>query len=165
MSETCLVNLKDFKCGFEELNNLSKQIVKYAVDHDLAVFFCSDYMHDFTVKAGMKSYFFMSDSFLYENCEFLSLDYDSCREINTIEKFYERFHFFGDIVEILQKNKVQKIEIYISEDALSDVDRFDEIASTSKSIVKDLYDVIILNNEDSCFFRSTKFIIENQITA
>lgn len=161
MSELCLVNLKDYDGGFDEYDDLSRQIVKYAANNHLAAFFSSDYMSDFVEKIGMKTYFFMSDSFLYENCEFLSLDYDAYHEIDTLEKFAKKFYFIRDIVDILITNRVKTIEIYVSESDVLDGCDFDEKVSYSQTIIKDLYDVIILNNKDSHFFNSTKFIIKS----
>lgn len=74
MSAICLIVLKEPNLEFDDFNELSKKLVRFAVDNNLAVFFQNSYFPDLFSKDNFNQFFFMSDSFLYQNCDFLTTE-------------------------------------------------------------------------------------------
>ena len=162
MSELCIFNLTEYDCdSFNEYNRLAKKLVSYSLKNNLAVFFNYEgHVCDIIKDRNMKHYFLLSDSFIYRNCDFLSLDYECIQQINTMEKFACKYYFFEDIVKILLNNNVKKIEIYISEEFDTADDNFEEKMSSSCTIIQDLFENVFRLDYDGHYFKSTKYVIK-----
>ena len=171
MSSFCCINLKDSKvtADFENYNNLAKEIIAYALKNNIAAFFNSyDYWQDLILKADMKAFFLLSDSFLYKSCELL----DNTCFIDIIENnsdmqvykkaFEKKYKFFKELVEIIFKYDVSLIEIYLTEDDTTEIDDFKSMVSTKETILSDLFNCVIqsiptFGNE----FPDVKIVIKN----
>ena len=163
MSAICIINLKESHCSFEELDCLSKDIIAYSSENKLAAFFnCKDYMPNLIEEAGMSNYFLVSDSFLYRNCEFLSLDYDKCQRINNIERFKRKYYFFEDIIGIIFRYDIPTVEIYVSDDGASEIKDFETIHSSVKTIVSDLYNNVFGDDKHVNYFHAEKYVINKE---
>lgn len=165
MSAICLVNLKDHTLSFEKLNNLAKELVKYSLENNLGVFFnTTDYGYDIIESGSMRNYFLLSDSFLYENCEFLEESYLLALGVKSNEevqkRFLEKFSFFDQIIKILFQNDITIIEIYISEYGTEETaQEFTENVTTKDKFLEKLYNTFV-NSEDVFTFPPVKFVIK-----
>lgn len=156
MGRFCCINLKEnsLKINDKYYNKLAKEIIDYALKNNIAAFFNSfDYWEDIISKADMKDFFLISDSFLYKSCELL----DNTEFIKLIEEnddinvyknaFINKYSFFKDLVDIIFKYNVSLIEIYISEDDMTEFEDFKSINSTKDTILLDLFQCV-MNNID-----------------
>lgn len=67
MSAICIVNLKRHSLNYNEMNLMSKDLIRIALLNDVSVFFHSyDYGEKIIKSAQMQNFFLMSDSFLYK---------------------------------------------------------------------------------------------------
>lgn len=166
MSNICIVNLKDnnINNNVKILNRLSKELIQYSLDNNIAVFFNSyDYGEEIINEAKMKCFFLMSDSFIYKNCEFLSTNFLMKTNNKNIEKvFLKKYQFFEDVLKIIFKYDVSLIEIFISVDgAVNCVEDFNIIKSSRDSFLIDLYKVFAEDIYDGPFcFPTVKFEIQ-----
>lgn len=170
MSNFCCINLKNNAVctNYKDYNALAKELINYALNHNMAVFFNSfDYGIDIIKSAHMHDFIIISDSFLYKNCELL----DNTEFITLIEsnefseyrnQFYKKYKFLEDIINIIFKYDVYTIELFISEDGSVDNEaEFLCMTSTKKSLLSNLFDCVINStNEYGNEFPSLKVIID-----
>ena len=119
MSSFCCINLIDSKvtADFENYNNLAKEIIAYALKNNIAAFFNSyDYWQDLILKADMKAFFLLSDSFLYKSCELL----DNTCFIDIIENNSD-FNVEKDLTKGSKREDTLAYQISISVDLLNDI--------------------------------------------
>ncbi len=123
MSALCIFHLKEHSMSFEELNSLAREVVRCCLDRGLGVIFNSfDYAANIIAQGRMKNFFFLSDSFLYKNCDFLDAaitedvtDLDICRK-----EFLTRFSFLREILEILFRFPLRQAEVFVSTDGAAE---------------------------------------------
>lgn len=170
MSSFCCINLKEnnLKKDFNSYNELAKELMAYALNNDLAIFFNSyDYWQDVIEKGKFNEFFLLSDSFLYKSCELL----DNTEFVKLIEEnddinvyknaFIKKYSLFKDIVDIIFKYSVSVIEIYISEDDITEYEDFKNLVSTKETILNDLFESVINSvNEYGNEFPNLKIIIK-----
>lgn len=166
MSAICLVNLKKHNLEFDQLNLLANELIQFALNNKLAVFFNSyDYGSELICDGKMNDFFLMSDSFLYKNCEFLNtcgLDFDKSNE-TAKSSFMKKFGFFNIIIHKIFQFNVNCVEIYISEDgSANSVADFETIKTSENNFLAVLYDEIIKRAKEYAYgFPSLKIEIMN----
>ena len=152
MSRFCCINLKESNLinDFDNYNKLAREIITYTLNNNIAAFFNAyDYWQDIINEAKMKTFFLISDSFIYKSCELLDNTefVDLIRQnkdISIYKKAFEnKYSFFKDLVEIIFKFNVSLIEIYITEDDAVEIQDFKSIKSARETIVSDLFNCVI----------------------
>lgn len=153
MSELCLFNIKEKNLKFEELNELAKDVTRYSLKNGYGSFFnTADYAYDFVEKVGMKTYFILSDSFLYKNADDL-LDttrfaYDSKSDYR--KHFFETFSFFEDYLDIVFKYDVDSVEVWIDGNGTAtEIEDYDRLLSEKRNFTKTLYDVFMKMSKET----------------
>lgn len=171
MSSFCCINLirNNISNNFKAYNKLAKQLIQFALDNDIAVFFNSyDYGEELIREANMKDFIIISDSFLYKNCELLN-NTDFVRilsEKNITDyknAFIIKYSVFQKILDIIFQYDVSAVELYITEDELCSISEFKKINSTKDKLIDDLY--LCVENSVSEYgneFPPIKFCIENK---
>lgn len=144
MSAVCIVNLKEHKLSFDQLNDLANKLVALSLQKQKAVFFHSrDYRYDLIQESEMQNYFLMSDSFLYKNCEFLEEPLYCLIKDNIFETrkaFYKQYQFFSDVIKTIFDYDISFIEIYISADgSVGSIKDFYTIKSCRDEFLEDLF--------------------------
>lgn len=141
MSAICIVNFKEHGLDFSELNCLANELVAFALKKGLGVSFnARDYGYELIREAGMSSYFLLSDSFLYKNCEFLEeplylLERET--ERRSYAAFRERYLFMEEMLSLIFRHRVSCVELYLSEDGSeSSVPEFSPIQTTAEDFMK-----------------------------
>ena len=164
MSNLFLINLKNHNANYNELCKLSKEITRFALNNNFAVFFNSyDYGNEIINEAQMKDFLLISDNFLSKNCEFLNTSYFA--NVSDIEKFkkefFKKFDFLKKLVEKLFQYNINLIEIYITQDgAVNSIKDFTEQTSSAKTFLYDLLIEIINNKEEYAYgFPTIKYNI------
>ncbi len=168
MSAICIVNLKESNLigEFDNYNRLAKELIQFALDNDIAIFFNSyDYGEEIIRDGGMKNFFLMSDSFLYKNCEFLNttdLAYDWGSD-RAKQKFMKKYGFLKEMLKIVFRYDVRLVELFVSDDGSVDrVSDFEELKSNSETFLTDIYDYILAHAlEDAYCFPTVKLVIKN----
>lgn len=170
MSAICIVNLKRHSLNYNEMNLMSKDLIRIALLNDVSVFFHSyDYGEKIIKSAQMQNFFLMSDSFLYKNCEFLNSEWflnseDDLRdEESTKQAFMQRYHFFEEIIKKIFKYNVKEIEIYISGEiySVSSNDDFIRVGTSEKDFLNKLFESLEdkLQNDFNYSFKNVVFEI------
>lgn len=167
MSELCLFNIKEKNLKFEELNELAKDVTRYSLENGYGSFFnTSDYAYELIEKAGMKTYFILSDSFVYENADDL-LDtmrfvYDSKSDYK--KHFLETFGFFEDYLDIVFKYDVDSVEVWIDGNGTAtEIEDYDRLISEKGDFTTTLYDFFMkMCNETGYTFPSVVIEVKNQ---
>ncbi len=167
MSELCLFNIKEKKLKFEELNELAKDVTRYSLENGYGSFFnTADYAYDFVEKVGIKTYFILSDSFLYKNADDL-LDttrfaYDSKSDYR--KHFFETFSFFEDYLDIVFKYDVDSVEVWIDGNGTAtEIEDYDRLLSEKRNFTKTLYDVFMkMSKETGYTFPSVVIEVKKQ---
>ena len=166
MSNLCLVNLKQHSMEFEELDILSKKLIKLSLEKkNIAFHFNALGVCDSLIKQGeMRYYFLVSDSYLYWHFDSLRTgSYYENDVKGSFEKwFYEEFGFFSDVLEVIFDFPVKMIEIYISNQGpLERKEDFKTMQTTPECFLKALYQCALESEEmDPCGFLPTRFTIE-----
>lgn len=169
MSAICLVILKKHNLAFDELNDLANKLVRYCLNcGELAVAFNSfDYAEKLIEQENMKDFFFLSDSFLYKNCEFLEeVPFIDTTDLEKFEKqFKDRYRFFNDIFKVIFGFNVSEITIFMSTDGASDTaEDFMPLTATPDTFLHLLFDSVINNAEKFAYqIHSLKITIENEL--
>lgn len=166
MSAICIVNLKAHKLEFDQLNNLANELVAFALKNKVAVFFnVRDYGYDIIQEAKMRNYFLVSDSFLYENCDFLEEPL-YILERETVQKTYEafcgRYIFLEGMLRLIFQYEVLITEIYIStEGEINGIGDFHSIETNSGGFMREFF-CSVYDSQKNIFaeFETVKFIIE-----
>lgn len=135
MSEFCLVDLTDNPYDFKKLDKLAKKLIRISLKNNIAVFFNSyDYGVEIIQDAKLKTFFLLSDSFLYKNCGFLDmtwlnfeLDSNGMKEL-----FIKKFNFFNEILEVVFNYGYLNVQIYISEDGAVNSEKDFLVRTTTK---------------------------------
>lgn len=158
MSAYCIYNIKEHTMSFEEFDSLSKELVQYGVLNNVGFFFHSlGYAGDLIKNEKMQNYFFISDSFLYQNA-------DDLLDAGAIDfvKFKKKYSFFEDIAKILRKYKIQKIEIYIS-DETENILEFETFETSDNKLIEKLFENIEKKKEEfaGCFY-PLKIVLEEE---
>lgn len=163
MSGICIVNLKKHNMKFDEMNLLSKKLVKIALKNNIGIFFNNfDYDSEFIKQANFKTFFLLSDSFLYRNCDFwIFNDFELISDEKKFKKwFYKSYKFFTKIFCELSKFNISTIEVYISNDGEDNVNNFKEIHTTKQKFLDDFYKDYIEESDIYCYGIPTiKFVI------
>ncbi len=164
MSGICIINLKKHNMNFDEMNLLSKKLVKIALKKNIGIFFNNlDYDYEFIKQLKLKNFFLLSDSFLYRNCDFWILnDFVLISDDKKLKKcFYKKYAFFPKIFYELSKYNISTIEVYISNDGSDDVHNFKELYSTKQKFLDDFYEDFIKESDLYSYGIPTlKFIID-----
>jgi len=171
MSEICIINLKNHTLDFEGLNILANELIKVALDNNVAVFFNSyDYGEELIKNIDMHNFFLMSDSFLYKNCGFLESGwfikgyrngFQNTESIKSV--FISKYSFFNKIIATIFKYKVNEIELLLSNAiyAVHNKEDFNIIKTDKNDFFDKLFDSLEdkLSNNFNYTFRSTIFDI------
>ena len=161
MSALFVINLKEPKIGFKKLNKLANKIIKFSLKNNIGVSFnCYDYYEKIIQEADMQNFFFVSESFLFKNCDIL----DTSKFINQHKPkkiFFSKFKFLKKLVSLIKKSGLEKIEVFLSGDSVEEISDFKEIWTKKENLLIDLYDeLFIRENEISCVFPSLKINIK-----
>lgn len=158
MSAICLIVLKEPNLEFDEFNELSKKLVRFAVDNNLAVFFQNSYFPDLFSKDNFNQFFFMSDSFLYQNCDFLTTEGIGYKGVDIFRKeFMNKFGFFNTIFSIVF-NYVKSFDVYITGGGVSTLEDFDIMQTTESDFLQDLFKCILDRSDEYAYgFPTIKF--------
>ena len=151
MSGICAFNLKKHKMQFDELNDLAKEIVRYCLDHDLgATFNLPDGVEYLVEQEHMKNYFWLSDSFLYTQCDFLEIIPDVDREDwdNPKNAFTEKFAFFNDLLKIIFEHNVSEVSVLIDAWVTEDLEDFEVLSATPDNFSQVLFGAVKASAED-----------------
>ena len=147
MSQLFLVDLGSDYINFDLYNNLAKDLVEFALKQDIGVFFGDQgYYYDLIRESEIRNYFIVSDSFLYRNCGFLtteSIEFSLFDNVKKKKQFFEKFAFLNLIFDIVNKYISNNINVYISGGGFASLDCFEEIKSSKKDLLNDLYCSII----------------------
>ncbi len=167
MSGFCCINLKENKIckNFNKFNQLAKDLIKYSIEKDIAVFFNSfDYGNEIIKSADMQNFILVSDSFIYKNCGFLNTNFlENVLDYNESEKqFVENFDFLNLINETIFKYKINEIEIFITADgSVNCIEDFEKIECKCNEYLKVLFkNIIIKANEYAYGFPTLKVSVK-----
>ena len=160
MSELFLVNIKYDNICYNELNSLANELTAFALENNLGVHF-NEFGDSIELikKNHMKNYFFISDSFLHCNASFLDIVATSTSDFKS--KFYNSLSFVYEIIDIIEKYTVSKIEMYISSDGiLNDENDFVILNLNKLELLDKLYQTVIDNADEFAYeFPTTKINI------
>jgi len=121
MSQLCLLEIKEFELDYEQMNMLSKELVEFVNKSSLGIHFnVLGYCHDLINEQKMSFFCLLSSSFLHYNAEFLSFPFGEEWLVEDKEGFKKRYYFLIDIAKIIFSYNVNKLNIYLSEDGLSE---------------------------------------------
>lgn len=117
MSGLFLINIKKDWTSFDEMDDLSKRIVRIALKENKGVFFNScDYDEDLLSDIGKIPFVLISNSFLYQNCDFLDTSEFDVNDKNIQIKFNKKYNFINSFFVEFNKFGVTELDIYISND-------------------------------------------------
>lgn len=165
MSLSCIFNLKLNSEKFEEVNQLANDIIRYANNNGLGVFF-NIRGYKIITQAEMETYFILSNSFLYENGnELLSTQFinDFSNEVSSKLEFVAHFKFFEAILKLIFNYKVNIVEIYIDSCVGTNIEDFDVYYANQNNFLDILYKSIINSANFYAYgFPTAKYIVSKQ---
>ncbi|MCM1289489.1 MAG: hypothetical protein NC132_02415 [Corallococcus sp.] len=126
MSNICLFNLPNL-INYDELNNLANRLIKISIKNKIGIIFNShEYNPSLTQKENFKNFFWVTDSFIDCNSDFLDMPLNhDLRDINKCKKaFIKRFGFLNDIIFELKNANIMQVDIYLSTDGSDNIDDF-----------------------------------------
>lgn len=149
MSEIFLVNISETDLDYANLNSFANEITSFALKYQMGIHFNElGYFPQLISECNMKKYFFVSDSFLHCNatfldmCEFAYLDGEDYKKA-----FYQKFSFVNQIVDILKKYEILKVQFFISDDgSVESEGDFFTLQSTGNELLDRLYECVLLND-------------------
>ena len=147
MGDLCLFNLKKFDKQFDEFADLTKDVTNYCLANNFGALFCPMKCGNDRIIAEekMTHYFFLSDSFLYYDYDFL----DTTRFVNDSKEqfkkhFFETFKFFEELLDVVFKYDIDIAEVWIDEwFEATEADDFYKITAEKESFLQTLYDFFI----------------------
>ena len=142
MSGTFLVNFSESNLKYDELNVFANEMILFALRKNLGVrFIDSEYFPELVQERNMKHYFFLSDSFLHCNANFLDMcDLAYVNQKNLKKAFCKKYSFVEELVTIIKNHKISKVDIYISDDgSVQEENDFEILQSQEKDLLNQLY--------------------------
>ena len=149
MSECFLVNAEVSNLNYEKLNAFVNNVTLFALESHLGVRFNdSEYFPQLTNATNMQNYFYVSDSFLHCNANFLDMSaYAYLNEGDFKTAFFDKFSFIDRLLTIIQRHEISKVEIFISEDGSIESDNdFFTISTTKEEALLRLYECVKAND-------------------
>ena len=163
MSAIFIVDLKRHNLSFDSMDDLARKIVKIALKEKIGVFFNSfDYAVDLIEDAKMKSFFLLSDSFFYKNCDFLNTDMFDISNKRFKKIFIKKYKFVEKILCEIKKAGVTSIDVYISCDGCTEVvsDFIDEKANMDSFLEGMFRGIFKYSNEYAYGFPTVKYSVD-----
>ena len=117
MSGLFLINIKKQGISFDEMDDLANKIVRVALEEKKGVFFNAlDYDENLIGGIGKSPFFLISNSFLYQNCDFLDTDEFDLNDKSIQLKFNKKYSFILNFLNELKRSGINEVEIFISND-------------------------------------------------
>lgn len=149
MSNVVLFYVKD-NINYEDMNSISRKIVKYCLKKDLGVSFnFFGYCDEIVKELNPTMYFIVSDDFIQLNSEFLTTSniFNIKAESGKII-FSKRFRFFNEIFKIFINNNLKDFGLLIMTDGSSESINDCEVKKVhSANITETLFGSIIENKD------------------
>ena len=162
-SSLCIIDLFADDMGYAEMNNLSRQVISYALDNNIGAQFNSPDYSETLIKSHRRQFFVaLSDSFLYTDALFFE-DYFFLNpaDLSASEKdFSKRFYFLREILDIIFASGVKRADVYMSEDSDDDVNDFPVWETTPSKFLQSAFNCIVMS-ADRCgyTFPSMRLIV------
>ncbi len=153
MSELCLINIKKHNLTFNQLKEFAKEMVCFALKNDKGVYFNSiSCCNSLVREAKLCDYFLLTDSFYCDNSEFLTTIDLFDGDVNTFkERFLEKFKFFEYLFELIFKNNISTLEVYLSEGVGDHLSDYDEVITTPQNFLSDVFEQILKYKEEMAY--------------
>lgn len=154
MSAIFLVDVTEMQLEYDELNRFVNSVVSFALQYNMgARFHDSEYFPQIVQEKKMKQYFYLSDSFLHCNANFLDMcefAYLSGEEFK--KAFYQKFSFVEELIQVIRNYHVAKVEIYASDDgSVEKEEDFEIVYSTGNNLLNQLYNKFFSHGELNVF--------------
>ena len=165
MSSVCIFNLKKSDLTYSELNSMLKTLINSALTEDMAIFYGYQcYADDLIKSANMEKYFFVSDSFVYPNADFVEPgNYSELTSLNY-SSFSKKFDFLNRFIEVIFRFSIQRIEIYMTSDgSVNSALDFEEVECTRNNFMEILFQSVLSHSLEYDYgFPTVKYIVQKE---
>lgn len=167
MSAVCIFDLTKSRLEYSRLNELLKALTDTASAENMAIFYCyRGYADDIVQSAGMKQYFFVSDSFVYPDGDFLEPEEYTGAGAGKFDfsAFSVRFGFLQKLVDVLFRFHVQVAELYTTIDgSVNSEQEFEEVSCTKSSFLKSLFQSVESHADEYAYgFPTIRYVIRER---